>query len=159
MVDVKLISYWCQNNISYKLREIIVITCNAYAEITLTFFIFHLFIPFRMDADRRTPKSEELQKQKNSNDIRIPIFQILFENVYGIESRTPRPVELQRHKNSSNQYYWKFPPIQHHFPTVELLTYIPVNDLRLGEPYGYQSAYGLMKLIVTNRSTAWFLRP
>jgi hypothetical protein len=58
-----------------------------------------------MDADRRTPKSEELQKQKNSNDIRIPIFQILFENVYGLESRTPRPVELQRHKNSSNQYY------------------------------------------------------
>ncbi len=26
------------------------------------------------DADSRTPKTEELQKQKNFNDIRTPIF-------------------------------------------------------------------------------------
>ena len=47
-VDVQLISHWCQNNISYKLRKIIVIACNSYAEITLTFFIIYHFIHFRV---------------------------------------------------------------------------------------------------------------
>jgi hypothetical protein len=28
----------------------------------------------KRDADRRTPKTEELQRQKNSNDKRTPIF-------------------------------------------------------------------------------------
>ena len=38
MSIITIISHWYKNNISYKLRKIIVIICNAYAEIILTFF-------------------------------------------------------------------------------------------------------------------------
>ena len=37
-------------------------------------YIFEIALIFPWDADGRTPKTEELQQQKNSNDIRTPIF-------------------------------------------------------------------------------------
>jgi hypothetical protein len=64
------------------------------------------------NGDGRTPKTEELQKQKNSNDNGTPIFQIFEKNIIAFDSGTPTTVELQRHKNSSFKNYQKYRTIE-----------------------------------------------
>jgi hypothetical protein len=46
--------------------------------------------------DGRIPKTEEPQRQKNSNDNRTPIFYIFKINIIAFDSGTPTTVELQR---------------------------------------------------------------
>jgi hypothetical protein len=70
----------------------------------------------KRNTGRKTSNSEELQKQKNSNDIRTQIFLIFFENVYGLDSRLHRTVELQRHKNSSKKKIIKISDNRTPFP-------------------------------------------
>ncbi len=70
--------------------------------------------------DGRTPKTEELQKQKNSNDNGTPIFSILKKNIIAFDNGTPTTVGLQRQKNSSFKNYQKYRTIELQCPTVEL---------------------------------------